>query len=49
VSRVLRVICGFKKEEAKGQNVSVQDMVAKGVGGRGILHLLITSALDGGD
>jgi hypothetical protein len=34
VSRVLRVICGFKKEEANGENVSVQAMEAK-IGGGG--------------
>jgi hypothetical protein len=47
---MLGVMCGFKKEEAKGKNVSVQALEAKGgEGSRGILHLLITSALDGGD
>lgn len=46
---MLTIICGFKKEEAKGKIVPAHAMEAYGGGSRVILHLFINSALDGGD
>jgi hypothetical protein len=49
-SKVLRLICAFKKEEPKGKIVPAHAMETYGGwGSRGILQLFINSALDGGD
>jgi hypothetical protein len=44
-SRVLRVIFGFWKEEGK----VVPAHAIEAYGGGGILHLFLTSTIDGGD